>query len=92
MLLLAEGCSYADIRAAVGCSPNFIAQWKQRFAEHRLPGLSARHRGRKAWVLTPRLRARILAWTRKPPTDGSTQWSTRKLATVLGIDHLADME
>lgn len=89
ILLLAEGCSYGDIRAAVGCSPNFIAQWKQRFAEDRLAGLSARHRGRKAWVLTPRVRARILAWTRKPPTDGSTHWSTRKLAAVLGIDHLA---
>lgn len=89
LLLLAEGCSYEDIRASVGCSPNFISKWKQRFLEGRVGGLSARHRGRKAWVLTPRLRARILAWTRKPPRDGSTQWSTRNLAAVLGIDHLA---
>jgi transposase len=89
ILLLAEGRSYADIRAAVGCGPTFIAQWKQRFAEGRVAGLAGRHRGRKAWVLTPRLRARILAWTRKSPPDGSTHWSTRKLATALGIDHLS---
>ena len=31
------------------------------------------------------LRARILSATRKKPTDGSTQWSCRKLAAVLGI-------
>jgi transposase len=48
LLLLAEGCSYADIRGAVGCSPNFIATWKQRFVDDRVARLSARHRGRKA--------------------------------------------
>jgi transposase len=36
-------------------------------------------------VLTPALEARILAWTRKPPTDGSTHWSTRKLAKALKL-------
>ncbi len=36
-------------------------------------------------MLTARLRARILAATRKPPKDGSTHWSCRKLAAALGI-------
>jgi len=36
-------------------------------------------------LLTPRLRARILAATRKPPRDGSTHWSCRKLAAALGV-------
>jgi transposase len=39
-------------------------------------------------VLTPKLEARILAWTRKKPADGSTHWSTRKLAKHLGINHM----
>jgi transposase len=89
MLLLADGQSYLEIREALGCSFNFIALWKARFAADRIDGLGGRHRGRKAWVLTPRLRARILAWTRKAPPDGTTHWSTRKLAQVLGIDHLS---
>ncbi len=28
--------------------------------------------------------ARILAWTRRAPDDGSTHWSSRKLARTLG--------
>jgi transposase len=31
---------------------------------------------------------RVLAWTQKPPSDGSTHWSTRKLGKVLGISHM----
>jgi len=37
---------------------------------------------------TPRLEARILAWTRRAPDDGSTHWSSRKLARALGINHM----
>jgi transposase len=36
-------------------------------------------------VVTPALRARILSDTRKKPADGSTHWSCRKLAAVLGV-------
>src|SRR5229473_3210593 len=39
-------------------------------------------------VLTPQLEARILAWTRRKPTDGSTHWSTRRLGKALGINHM----
>jgi hypothetical protein len=36
-------------------------------------------------VLTPALRARILSATRRKPSDGSTHWSCRKLASALGV-------
>src|ERR1700724_1992289 len=48
---------------------------------------SARDQGRPATKRTPRLEARILAWTRRTPTDGSTHWSSRKLARTLGVNH-----
>ena len=41
-----------------------------------------------AWVITPRMEARVLAMTRKPPPDGSTHWSSRKMARELGISHV----
>ena len=88
VLLLADGESYAEIQAKVGCSAPFISKWKTRFLEQRLGGLYTRHEGRKIKVLTPRMEARILAWTQKPPTDGSTHWSTRRLAKKLGIHHM----
>jgi transposase len=88
ILRLARGDSYAQIRQALACNGNYISRWKQRFVEQRLSGLYARHRGRAVEKRTPTLEARILAWTRKSPPDGSTHWSTRKLAQHLGVNHM----
>jgi transposase len=88
ILMLSEGKSWSVIQAALGCSSAYIARWQGRFEEQRLAGLFARHRGRPAQKRTPRLEARILAWTRRPPSDGSTHWSSRKLARALGINHM----
>jgi hypothetical protein len=49
--------------------------------------LRGRHRGSKPRVLTRQVEARILSWTRKPPTDGTTHWSTRRLGDKLGLPH-----
>src|ERR1700722_12705476 len=88
ILMLAEDQSWSTIQQALGCSSAYIARWQTRFAEQRLAGLFARHQGRPATKRTPRLEARILAWTRRPPTDGSTHWSSRKLARALGVNHM----
>jgi transposase len=86
--LLADGFSYQEIAERVNCSAPFISKWKKRFCAARLAGLYSRHEGRAATVLTPRLEARILNWTRKKPTDRTTHWSTRRLAKKLGINHM----
>lgn len=65
-----------------------INLWKRRFEEERLEGLYGRHQGRRPGAQAGRLEARILASTQKPPADGSTHWSTRKLAKHLGISHM----
>ncbi len=41
-----------------------------------------------ATVLTPELEARILDVTRRPPPDGATHWSTRKLGEHLDVSHM----
>ncbi len=89
VLLLAEGHTWDDICERLPCSRGFIDSWSKRFAAERVAGLYSRHRGQAASVLTPRLEARILEWTlKRKPTDGSTQWSTRKLGQALGISHM----
>ena len=88
MLLLASGRSYRDICQEIGCSPAYVARWKARFQKDRLAGLDSRYAGRSAWVMTPDMEARVLALTRKPPADGSTHWSSRKLGAKLGISHV----
>jgi len=86
--MLANGESWSEIETALGCSSAYIQRWKERFEQQRLAGLFAQHRGRCVEKRTPKLEARILAWTRRPPSDGSTHWSSRKLAKALGVNHM----
>lgn len=81
--LLADGLTHREIAERVDCSQPFIS-WKQWFLSDGPAGLYARHEGRNVTVLTPKMEARILNSTRKRPTDGSTHWSTRRLARKLG--------
>ena len=71
----------------VDCTAQTIATWKARYQAHGVRGLRGRHRGSKPRVLTPQVEARILSWTRKPPTDGTTHWSTRRLGEKLDVPH-----
>jgi transposase len=87
LLMLADGMSYRAIQSALRCSSAYIARWSERFAEQGLAGLYGRHKGRQPTVLTPRMEARILEKTRQKPSDGSTHWSTRRLAKELGVSH-----
>src|SRR5215472_7158360 len=88
ILMLAEGKSYRAIRQTLGCNPNYISRWKARFKAERLGGMYTRHLGRAVAKRTPALEARILEVTRRPPPDGSTHWSCRKLAQYLGVSHM----
>jgi transposase len=87
MLLLAGGYCYTAISERVACMAQTIATWKARYQAQGIRGLRGRHRhrGSKPRVLTPQVAARILSWTRKPPTDGTTHWSTRRLGDKLGL-------
>jgi transposase len=88
ILMLAQGEPYTTIQTVLGCNAGYISRWKRRFDADRLAGLFARHRGRAVAKRTPKLEARILAWTRRQPPDGSTHWSSRKLAAQLGTHHM----
>jgi transposase len=88
ILMLAAGEPFSTITVTVGCYPDYVSRWKRRFEIDRVAGLRARYRGQPATVRTPAMEARILSKTRQRPPDGSTHWSTRKLAKVLGISHV----
>jgi transposase len=88
IMMLDAGLSWSAISSQLPCSPDYISRWKGRFQAERLGGLYARHRGRAPADDSARLEARVLAWTHKLPSDGSTHWSTRKLGAALGISHM----
>src|SRR5271166_6349889 len=85
ILMLAEGASFNAIKRQLQTTAPTIVRWKQRFRQYGLEGLDTYHPGQKPRVLTPALRARILSATRRKPSDGSTHWSCRKLASALEI-------
>lgn len=87
ILMLADGKSYAEIQASLGCNSGYVSRWKSRFEKERLAGLYARNLGSKAAVLSPALEAKILARTAKKPTDGTTHWSTRRLARAMNLSN-----
>lgn len=89
ILLLAKGDSFSTISGKLACTDRYISNWKQRFLFQRLSGLASRYRGRKAHPLAAQRQARILAATRQRPSDGTTHWSTRRLARHLGTSHSA---
>ena len=85
MVMLDEGLSWQAISQKLPCSPDYINRWRRRFGAERLGGLYARHKGRAPAKNEAKIEARILAWTQKRPTDGSTHWSTRTLAKALKL-------
>lgn len=85
LLLLADGWAYGDIVEKLDTSTSTVGKWKRRFLAAGLDGLETERPGQTPQKLTPKLRARILDATRLKPRDGSTHWSTRKLAGQLGV-------
>ena len=85
ILMLAEGASFNTVKRQLQTTVPTIIRWKRRFLDYGLDGMDTRHPGQKPTVLTHALRARILSATRRKPSNGSTHWSCRKLASALGV-------
>src|SRR5260221_11329002 len=83
--MLAAGRSYREVRQRLDCSDEYIREWKKRCQEERLAGLDSRYRGSQRRTRTAETEARILEATRQGPTDGTTHWSSYRLAKELGI-------
>jgi transposase len=89
ILRLAGAQSLASISRAHSCSVNTVKLWRDRFGQERLSGLWGRYPGKAVAPGTEALEARILDRTlHHKPRDGSTHWSSRKLAAELGISHM----
>jgi len=89
ILEVAGGRGLRGTATYLACSSSYVQRWTGRFRAERMAGLVARHQGRVATKGAAKLEARILEWTRRGPDDGSTQWSTRRLARKLGTTHMA---
>jgi DDE superfamily endonuclease/Homeodomain-like domain len=90
LLLAAEGAANSEIAERLEVSRPTVIAWRKRYAREGLTGqLADRPRlGRPQTVRRAR-RTEILATTLSPPPEalGVTHWSSRLLATELGVSH-----
>ena len=85
VLLWADGERRVDIREKLGCNDAFVTRWTSAYDAQGLAGLVSLHPGRQPKQPPAKLEARVLERTLKHlPKDGSTHWSSRKLAAELG--------
>src|SRR5947207_831681 len=89
VLLAAEGVESQRIAADLGTSRPTVRLWRGRFAESRIAGIekdAARPgRPRTDWA---ELEKKNLEKTTQTTPENATQWSTRTLATELGVEHV----
>ena len=88
ILALGSGLGVRAVAGMLRCSSSYVQRWRERFLASPLAGLVARHQGRKVRLDAAKLEARILEWTRRGPQDGTTHWSSRRLAVALGTNHM----
>jgi transposase len=84
ILMLSAGGSYCEISKRLGCTFNYISYWRGRFKQTRMVCLESRDPGAGRRRNSAQIETRILEWTRREPTDGSTKWSSRRLAKEVG--------
>ena len=85
VLLWADGERRVDIRSKLACNDAFVTRWTTAYGQQGAAGLVSLYPGRKPTKPVARFEAKVLERTLKhKPKDGSTHWSSRKLAAELG--------
>lgn len=89
VLAAAEGLKNTEIAQRLGIAHASVRKWRNRFAEHRLDGLTDEPRpGRPRTVTDAQVEDVIVATLERAPKD-ATHWSTRSLAKELGLSQSA---
>lgn len=85
-----EGWPNSEIARKLGIHPETVGRWRRRFAVHRLEGVrrdAPRSGGR--WGMSRRVIERTVRLAATRPGPNGARWSTRTLARLLGINHMA---
>jgi len=89
VLLAAEGLQNTEIAQRLGIHRQMAAKWRSRFAEDRLEGLVDEPRpGRPRTVTDDQVEEVIVKTLESTPKD-ATHWSTRSLASEVGLTQSA---
>jgi transposase len=83
VLLAADGFQNKDIAQMLSIGRVQVSRWRQRYTQHRLPGIE-RDLPRGAPPTTVDV-ARLVELTTQSQPEAATHWSTRLMATQIGV-------
>ena len=86
--LMAEGLPGVEIARRTGYTAVQVSRLRRRFAAGRVAGLRDRPRPGRPHTVTARKIAQVVALTLKPAPAGLTHWTTRELATRIGLSYV----
>ena len=89
VLAAAAGPNNTEIARALGIAVSSVRKWRNRFAEHRLDGLTDEPRpGQPRKITDAKVEAVIVRTLETSPKD-ATHWSTRSMAAEVGLNQTA---
>jgi transposase len=84
-----HGCSNREVASRLGVTAQTVGKWRGRFMESRLRGLLDQPRSGAPRSISDELVAAVLTKTLHEQPPGATRWSSRRLASELGISQRA---
>ena len=85
----AEGLKNIEIAERLGTGRPMVTKWRNRFAEHRLDGLTDDPRPGRPRTVTDEQVEQVIVWTLESAPRDATHWSTRSMAREAGLTQSA---
>jgi transposase len=89
VLLAGQGLKNTDIAERLAVSRPMVTKWRNRFAEYRLDGLIDEPRPGRPRTVTDEQVERVIVTTLETTPKDATHWSTRSMASELGLTQSA---
>src|SRR4029453_9229710 len=89
VLAAAEGPNNTEIARELGVAVSSVRKWRNRFAEHRLDGLTDEPRPGQPRKITDAKVEEVIVKTLETTPRDATHWSTRSMAAEVGLNQTA---
>ena len=89
VLAAAAGPNNTEIARALGIAVSSVRKWRNRFAEHRLDGLTDEPRPGQPRRITDAKVEEVIVRTLETSPKDATHWSTRSMAAEVGLNQTA---
>ena len=88
ILLSAQGLQNKEIAERLGCTPQVVKQWKDRWSAEKLQGLEDRPRPGRTPKLTAKKKQQVVTRACQKPPRSLGRWTVRTLAGKVGLNRM----